>query len=155
LIKCHPNQVNNRGIFIRNVSNENSSIILKEKYFAESNPQINNLNDLFKDSFLKINEKFLFNYNKGINLESSHLNKIDKNSFVISNNNNSTNFISKSINNSINLRKSNNNVNLIERKNHRRTFSMFNIKQQGIFYVIYKNFKRLIQIKFLKYIIGS
>lgn len=48
--------------FLKNISNENFNVILREKINAKSISKREYLNELFNDNFLKENEKLLFNY---------------------------------------------------------------------------------------------
>lgn len=110
MIKVNPNQLLNKDIFMKNVSNPNSNIILNEKYFAEVNPQIEHLNELFNENFLKENQRLIHNYheNKRLLLKSSQLNKQSNNA-----NNNSASYSSSVYNNN----NSNNNQNNVNVKN--------------------------------------
>ena len=110
-----PSHLINKDIFMKNVSNPNSNIILKEKYFSGANPQIEYLNELFDDNFLKDNERLVFNYyeNKRISLKSSFLEKASNNannnnnsSLINHEDNSSTKYISGMLNNSNINRKS-------------------------------------------------
>lgn len=47
---------------MKNISNENCNIILREKMNEKNFSKKNYLNDLFNDNFLKDNEKILFNH---------------------------------------------------------------------------------------------
>jgi len=47
---------------LKNISNENFNIILREKINQKNFSKKDYLNDLFSDNFLKENEKVLFNY---------------------------------------------------------------------------------------------
>lgn len=135
MIKVNPVQLLNKDIFMKNISNPNSNIILKEKFFAEANPQIEYLNELFNDNFLKENERFISNYyeNKR-NLQKSSqmkrlvnnaINNVNNNSSLIHNNNNtSTKFISGMLDNSNSNRKSVSSMLSKNKGEHRRNFSM-------------------------------
>lgn len=65
----------NKGAFLKNISNENFNIILREKISDKNISKKDYLNDLFSDNFLKENEKLLFNYlqESKKNLRSSNL----------------------------------------------------------------------------------
>ena len=60
---------------MKNISNENCNIILKEKMNEKNFSQKNYLNDLFNDNFLKENEKILLNHIQEAkkNFRSSHM----------------------------------------------------------------------------------
>lgn len=47
---------------MKNISNENCNIILKEKMNDKNSIKKNYLNDLFNENYLKENEKILFNH---------------------------------------------------------------------------------------------
>lgn len=47
---------------MKNISNQNSSIVLREKYLNKNNPQFEDLKELFQENFLKENEKLIMNY---------------------------------------------------------------------------------------------
>jgi len=135
---------------MKNISNPNSNIILKEKYFAEANPQIDYLNELFNENFIKENERFIQNYheNKRMLLKSSQLKKHSNNPINNSNNivnssfannkyNNNNNCLAKLNSGIVENSNSNNNrksVSSMLSKNqveHRRNFSMTSIINRG------------------------
>jgi len=51
-----------KDTFMKNISNENCNIILKEKMNDKNFSKKSYLNELFNENFLKENEKMLFNY---------------------------------------------------------------------------------------------
>lgn len=66
---------------MRNISNVNSNIILKEKYYENPIAKFENLNELFNDNFLKENERLIHYYqeNQRSLLKSSQLKKLNNN----------------------------------------------------------------------------
>jgi len=135
-----PGQLPNKEVFMKNISNVNSSIILKEKYFIESNPQIDYLNELFNDNFLKDNDRLIQNYheNKRNILKSSQLKKMTNVNNNSTNVNASTKFISGIIDQTNSLRKSVNSVHSYDRKENKKNFSSMNtIKSNLIFFYIF------------------
>jgi hypothetical protein len=67
-----------KDIFLKNISHQNSSIVLKEKYLNKNRPQFEDLRELFNENFLRDNEKLIMNYNlneKKSLIKSSYLKK--------------------------------------------------------------------------------
>ena len=72
----------NRKNFIRNISNQHTNIILKEKYFGKSESNLKNLNEIFDKNFLKINEKIINDFEeKRKNTKSSQSKNINSTKF--------------------------------------------------------------------------
>jgi hypothetical protein len=126
---------------MKNISQQNSSIVLKEKYLNKNKPQFEDLRELFNENFLRDNEKLIINYhlNKKRSLMKSsnfkkkaNLNRINNGNLLTSN----MNQINNNNNNKSNINGngsfySNNNNNPYKINQHKRAKSFGSNKLLG------------------------